>query len=53
MYGFFLYIAVTESDVGSRVRGFFQTYGYTVDDDNSDIDYRLLNSVNVESNSKA
>lgn len=42
LYGFFLHIAVAESNVGPLARGFFRSCGYVVEDEDTDVDYSTL-----------
>lgn len=48
-YGWFLYIAVELSDIRAQARGYFRHCGYTVDDEDQDIAYELLETVIVGS----
>lgn len=45
LFGFFLWIAIRESNVGSMARQFFRSCGYLVSDDDSDIEYDLLEGI--------
>lgn len=48
MYGFFLYIAAAKSNVGPLAKGFFRSCGYIVEDDDKDINYKLLRVGDLE-----
>lgn len=52
IYRFFLHIAVAESNVNPLARGFFRKCGYTVEDDDDDVDYELLGTVDGNSNTE-